>query len=74
VTPLFSIKLSYLTPSMCFAWIFPFGAQSRIFWSQTAPVLLTLAQNRGSSNVATLVYQVQEAAKWIVLPLMHGLL
>jgi hypothetical protein len=27
VTPLFSIKLSYLTPSMCSAWVFPFGVQ-----------------------------------------------
>jgi hypothetical protein len=27
VTPLPSRKLSYLTPSMCSDWIFPFGAQ-----------------------------------------------
>jgi hypothetical protein len=29
VTPLLSIKLSYLTPTTCSAWIFPFGAQNQ---------------------------------------------
>jgi hypothetical protein len=43
VTPLLSIKLSYLTPTTCSAWIFfHLEHKTRIFWWQTAPALLTL--------------------------------